>query len=280
MLYYFGNQINRLKDCLLKISPIDIFEQMKKLFENPIVKKTLIAAGIFIAFILIMDNILMPLYVSSAETVVPNVVGLDADQALRTLNDEGFEAKIADTTFGVSLPPGKIFMQKPEYGKVVKKGRTIFLFLSGGEQTVPVPLLIGKTVLDARFALERVGLKLGAIEEASSSQPKDMIFDQQFAEGTQLKKGQAVGVSVSIGKGFGNIEVPDLIGKSLSEATKILADSSLIVGKVNYQLSRTLLPNTILDQYPAPGNKLNSGDKVDLFITKEGTVEEKNESPE
>ncbi len=47
-----------------------------------------------------------------------------------------------------------------------------------------------------------------------------MIFDQQFAEGTQLRKGQSVGVSVSIGKGVGDIEVPDFIGKSLSEATK------------------------------------------------------------
>ena len=107
-----------------------------------------------------------------------------------------------------------------------------------------------------------------------------MIFDQQFAEGTRLKKGQSVGITVSIGKGFGDIIVPDLIGKSLTEAKKILSDSTLTIGKVNYQISSTLLPNTVLDQYPAPGNKLNTGNAVDLFITKEGAIAEPSEAPQ
>ncbi len=270
-------KINILKDSLLKISPIDIFEQMKKLFEKPIVKKILIVLIVLVSIILIMDNILLPMYVSGAETNVPNVIGMSEEDAVNTLKDADFEPIITDTTFGGSLPAGKIFKQKPESGKIVKEGRTVYLFLSGGAQTVSLPLLVGKSILDARFALERVGLKLGSVEESTSNQPKDMIFDQQFAVGTELRKGQSVGVSVSIGKGFGDIVVPDLIGKSLSEATKILADSSLAVGKINYQFSNSLLPNTILDQYPATGNRLNAGDKVDLFITKEGTIEEKNE---
>lgn len=251
---------------------------MKKLFENPIIKKILIVLAIIVSIILIMDNILLPMYVSNTETTVPNVVGMSEEDAFQTLKSADFDPIIADTTYGASLPAGTIFKQKPESGKIVKEGRTIYLFLSGGTQTVTVPLLIGKSVLDARFALERVELKLGSIEEATSTQPKDMIFDQQFAAGTQLRKGQSVGVSVSIGKGFGDIEVPDLIGKSLSEATKILTDSSLVVGKINYQFSNSLLPNTILDQYPATGNRLNAGDKVDLFITKAGSVEERNET--
>jgi beta-lactam-binding protein with PASTA domain len=31
-----------------------------------------------------------------------------------------------------------------------------------------------------------------------------------------------------------------------------------------------LLPNTILDQYPSKGNKVNKGTVVDLFVTKTG----------
>ncbi|MCW8804861.1 MAG: PASTA domain-containing protein, partial [Ignavibacteriaceae bacterium] len=131
-----------------------------------------------------------------------------------------------------------------------------------------VPQLKGKSILDAKFALERLGLKLGRVERIPSSQPEDMIFDQQYADGTLLKQGEYVGITVSAGRGGGSIVVPDLIGKSLTEARKILADSSLTVGKINYQSSATLLPNTILDQYPSSGNSLNSGDAVDLFVTK------------
>ena len=252
---------------------------MKKLLENPLVKKLLIFLGIFISFILVFDFILMPLYVSGSEVVVPNVIGMTQEEAVKTLEDDDFNPSIADTSFGVSLPPGSIFLQKPEAGKLVKEGRTVYLFISGGEQVISVPLLKGKSVRDARLSLERVGLKLGTIEELASTQPKDMVFDQQFAEGTRIRKGQSVSISVSIGKGDGEIVVPDLIGKSLSEATRIISDSLLTVGKINYQISSTLLPNTVLDQYPAPGNKLNSGNTVDLFITKEGTIQDRSEYP-
>jgi beta-lactam-binding protein with PASTA domain len=163
---------------------------------------------------------------------------------------------------------GEVFLQKPESGEIVKEGRTVYLFVSGGEKVISVPLLKGKSILDAKFALERLGLKLGRVERIPSSQPEDMIFDQQYAEGTLLKQGEIVGVTVSAGRGGGEIMVPDLIGKSLSEAKKILTDSSLVIGKVNYQPSSTLLPNTILDQYPSSGNTLNPGDVVDLFVTK------------
>ena len=264
---------------MLKICTIDIFEPMKKLLDNPFVKKVLIAIGIIIAVILLFNFILLPLYVSGAEISVPNVVGMTEEEAFESLKEADFNPQISDTSFGVSLPPGRIFLQKPEAGKLVKEGRTIYLFISGGDQIISVPILKGKSVRDARFALERIGLKLGKVEELASTHPKDMVFDQQFAEGTKLKKGQSVGISVSIGKGEGDIIVPDLIGKSLTEARRILSDSTLTIGKVNYQISSTLLPNTVLDQYPAPGNKLNSGSAVDLFITKEGTIEERAEFP-
>ncbi len=210
----------------------------------------------------------MPWYVSSPETNVPEVVGMQLEEATNLLETEGFKPLISDTSYGLKLPVGAIFMQKPEAGEVVKEGRTIYLFVSGGEKVISVPLLKGKSIVDAKFALERIGLKLGRIERIPSSQPEDMIFDQQFAEGTLLKQGEIVGVTVSAGRGGGEIIVPDLIGKSLSEAKKILSDSSLVIGKINYQPSSTLLPNTILDQYPSSGNTLNPGDAVDLFATK------------
>jgi serine/threonine-protein kinase len=104
-----------------------------------------------------------------------------------------------------------------------------------------------------------------------------MIFDQQYEEGTRLKQGEFVGVTISAGRGGGSIIVPDLIGKSLTEARKILADSSLIIGKINFQPSSTLLPNTILDQYPSSGNSLNSGNAVDLFVTQPSDINIPNE---
>lgn len=241
---------------------------MKKIVKKSFVKKTLIALGLIIIGILLLDYLIMPWYVSSPETSVPNVLGLKEAAAIEKLEDADFKVLIADTSFSDKYKAGLVFLQKPNAGSIVKEGRLIYLFVSGGEPEVNVPRLIGRSIRDAKFALEKIGLKLGVVDEISSTNPKEMIFDQQFAEGTPLKRGSSVNITISAGNVDGQIEVPDLIGKSLTEATMILRDSSLVVGKINYQRSFSLLPNTVLDQYPSKGNKLNQGDKVDLFVTK------------
>jgi len=223
--------------------------------------------------LVLIDKFILPWYVDSPETIVPDVVGMKDKDAIELLQNSGFEPLVIDTTYGESYPEGIIFLQKPTDRKIVKVGRKIYLFVSGGELVVSVPQLIGKTMLDAKFALERMGLKLGRVTQLPSDKPKDMIFDQQFAEGTNLSKGQTVNISVSAGRSGGSIVVPNLIGKSLEQAESILAGKSLVIGKINFQTSQTLLPNTVLDQYPSSGNKLNPGEKVDLFVTKSPETE-------
>lgn len=242
---------------------------MKKILQKPFVKKSLWTLFILIIIVLLMDNVVLPWYVSSPKEKVPDVVGKNQTEAVSLLESKDLEPVIGDTTYDEKFPEGSIIFQRPRAGETVKEGRRVYLFVSGGEPVVNVPDLKGKSVRDAKFSLERLGLKLGDVDQEPSSYPKDMIYDQEYAEGTPIKKGESVNVTVSIGTAqAGSIEVPDLIGKSLTEAEAILADSSLKVGKINYQQSFSLLPNTILDQYPSKGNKVNPGDAVDLFVTK------------
>ena len=249
-----------------------------ELLKKSIVKKLLLLFGIFFVFAVIMDKIILPWYVSSPETSVPSVVGLRTEKAMEVLIDSDLEPVISDTTYDEKHPLGTVILQNPGSGEIVKNGRRIYLFVSGGEPVVLVPSLRGKSLRDAKFALERIGLKLGYMEELPSGNPKGVIFDQQFAEGTRIKKGESVGVSISSGvEADTGIVVPDLIGKSLAEAERTLADSLLKVGKINYQRSFSLLPNTVLDQYPSSGNRIKEGDAVDLFVTTSAEPLDENE---
>lgn len=252
-------------------------KQLKIFLKSKFARRLLYFFAIVFVLIVLLDKLILPWYVESPETIVPDVVGMKDTDAIELLKNSGFEPMVVDTTYGESYPEGIIFLQKPTDKKVVKVGRRIYLFVSGGAHVVAVPQLIGKTMLDAKFALERIGLKLGRVTQLPSDKPKDMIFDQQFAEGTTLNKGQTVNISVSAGRSGGSIIVPNLIGKSLTQAESILTSKSLLIGKINYQTSQTLLPNTILDQYPSGGNKLNPGEKVDLFVTKSSEPEIKEE---
>jgi eukaryotic-like serine/threonine-protein kinase len=241
---------------------------MKNLLQKPLIKKILFTILGIIILILILDKLLMPWYVNKPEGVVPNVVGKTESEAVSILDNADFDPVVSDTTFDEKYPRGTIIFQRPKAGSVVKEGRNIYLFVSGGEPVVNVPQLRGRSLRDAKLALERVGLKMGKVEEINSENPAGMIFDQQFAAETPVKRGRTIDVSISIGSDEeGEMIVPDLIGKSLTEAQRVLADSSLSVGKINYQRSFSLLPNTILDQYPSKGNKIKPGGRVDLFVT-------------
>lgn len=215
-----------------------------------------------------MNYIVMPWYVHSPETAVPNVTGVQIDAAKETLENAGVTPIIGYTTFDGRFPEGSVILQKPKAGEVVKKGRRIYLIISGGAAKIEVPDLKGKSLADAKFALERLNLNLGEINYVSASAPKDVVVMQSRQQGSFVAKGMTVDVSLSLGEAEGNIIVPNLIGTSLSDAKKILEDLTLNVGKINYQPSFAVLPNTIIDQYPSKGSKVMEGTSVHLFITK------------
>jgi serine/threonine-protein kinase len=245
--------------------------------KRPLWLKTLIVVGVFIAVVLILDNIVMPLYVAADEVTVPNVVGQQRDAAFSILNNAGLEGVNKEVVYDERYEKNSVIVQNPEGGKKVKEGRRVYLVVSGGESLVQMPQLRGKSLRDARFTLEQLGLKTGEITYVSSSTPKDVIVDQSYAAGTNINKGTEINISISKGGIRGDIVVPALIGKSLSEAEAILKENELRLGKINYQPSFDFLPNTVIDQVPSEGYMLNEGDAVTLFVTRYEGEEESSE---
>lgn len=248
------------------------------ILHKPIFKKLFYTLIGFFIFILLLNYLIFPWYVNADEINVPKVLGIDSEQAKFMLEKEGLTPMIGGTYYDERFPKGTVILQKPEAGSIVKEGRRIYIFISGGEPEVRVPKLRGRSLRDAKNTLNNLGLRVGTIEEVPSTTPKDVIVGQQYPEGTVLKKGSYIGLSISLGPLGGDIEVPDLIGKSLSEAERIIAMRKLKLGKINYQPSFSLLPNTVLDQYPSKGSRLNEGDAVDLFVTTDIKIFEETES--
>jgi len=242
---------------------------MKDFIKKPAVKKALyIISGIFV-FVMIMNYLVMPWYVSSPEIKVPKVIGMQIADAMRVLEDNKLNPVIGDTVLDNRFPKNSVVSQRPFGDDVVKKGRRIYLIVSGGEQTTGVPVLIGKSLVDAKLQLERSGLRIGDVSYVASATPRDVIVSQEYASGTQIRRNTTVRVSISLGAVEGSIEVPNLVGKPRGEAEQMLKGLQLQVGKINYLPTfKDLLPNTVVDQYPAAGAKVNPNNTVDLFISK------------
>lgn len=244
-------------------------------------KKLQYTVGIILGLFVLFNYILLPLYVNHGSILlVPKVTGLSTDEAHRVLIGAGLEPVDADTRSDPEIPLGGVVNQNPAAGAKVKYGRRVYLTISGGEALVSVPLLRGRSTRDAKFALERNGLRLGAINYASSeSFPENTIMDQSAPAQGKVPKGSAVGITVSRGRLQAETTVPLLVGKTVSEAEKILLAAGLKVGNITYQLSFDLIPNTVVEQFPRASEPVQQGQAVDLFVVKMGKPTEEIQTP-
>ena len=250
-------------------------------FRSSLGKKFLVTAGIVVGLFVLFNYVVLPLYVHQADRVsVPTVVGMARDSAVHVLELAGLRVVDADTRPDPTYPPGVVVQQNPLGEAVVKEGRRVYLTLSGGEVQVVVPSLRGRSLRDARFALERFGLKLGGVGfDTSDTFPENTIIAQSIAPDARVSRGTEVHITVSQGRSTSDIRVPLVIGKTLGEATKLIEDARLRVGTISYQLSFDLVPNTVVDQFPRAGDIPAPGQGVDLFVVKTGRPSEEIEIP-
>ncbi len=235
--------------------------------KNEKIKKALIWAGVFIVFIVALDFLIMPMVVSSEIISVPNVTNKHKDEAIKILEAANLSPVLQDPRYDENVKKDFVMLQRPEAGSLVKKGRRVYLAISGGDEKVIMPNLYGKTSKDAQLTLENAGLKLGFVDQEASEEGQNLVISQQFVPNSTLNKGTPVNITVSIGPAEGMVRVPGLLGKSLKEAETILLGAGLKTGKVEYHYSPGLLPNTIMEQTPSEDSLLKVGDGVDLVIS-------------
>jgi len=252
-------------------------KDLVKILSSSRAKKVYVILSALAAFLLVCDNIVMPWFVNRGGIVeVPEVIGMKFENARTVLDSLRLQAKQSEVRPDLKYPLGTVIAQVPGSGVKVRPGRRIYLSVSGGEPVAEVPTLKGRSLRDAKFALERVGLALGPTTYVPSEDfPPNTIIDQAAPTGARIRKGSIVSVVISQGKQSDRIAVPEVVGKSLPEAEKILGQRGLKVGNISYQENLELLPNTVLAQYPRGGDLVSLGQPIDLFVVQIGTKKPK-----
>jgi beta-lactam-binding protein with PASTA domain len=239
-------------------------------------KKLGILTLIVLAFLMLFNSVLMPWYVKHSNLVkVPNVTGMNYLDAKKVLEQGGLDVKQGDIRYDESKPIGFVMDQAPAVDEMVKNGRRVYLTVCGGEQLMEVPRLIGKTERDARFSLVQRNLLVGEIvKKFTTEQPEDVVISQVIQPGSKVKKGTKVDLIVSNGQLLGSIIVPDVVGKKLADAKKLIEEKKLRVGKITYQ-SSDLPVGQVIDQYPKKEKSAKDNTPIDLFVAKKKTETDK-----
>jgi serine/threonine-protein kinase len=116
---------------------------------------------------------------------------------------EAYDLKKGEITYEESdMPEGTIISQDPEPGTVVDVNTKVNFVISQGEEDkgIEVPDLSEKTEKQAKKMLEDLGLRLGKVSKAYSSDVEEnLVISQTKEAGTSANEGDSVGITLSMG---------------------------------------------------------------------------------
>jgi serine/threonine-protein kinase len=132
-----------------------------------------------------------------------------------------------------------------------------------------VPSVIGDELNVAQEKLYGAGLKIYVSgEEFDERISRNKIITQNPASGAKVKMNREVYVVVSKGSKIMALNIPDLKNKELKEATVIIEEFGLILGRITYTNHFTVPKDVVITQNPEPGNINSNSKNVNLLVSK------------
>ncbi|HTN22071.1 MAG TPA: PASTA domain-containing protein [Pelobium sp.] len=255
---------------------------MSKFFKylaSPEFRKQAIIAFVVIVILVFTLFISLRYYTRHGEgRPVPNFKGLNIEKAVEILEQEGFRYQI-DSVFILDKPAGLVTEQDPDPSTNVKDNRMIYLtIVSSQTPDVPFPDIADKTFIEVRAMLTNYGLKLGDTTYQSDI-ARDAVISfsyagQKLRVGQKIPKGSRIDLVLGDGNGASEVELPNLIGLTLSEAMFSIKGASLSVGDLTYEgFVQDSASAVIKRQYPEyvtdSLNKVSIGTRINLVLSNE-----------
>ena len=222
-----------------------------------------------VLLVLLLDQIVMPLYVSQGKTItLQDVRNVSLSRAQAKLAEMKLDAVVLDSVASPDLPPYTVVEQQPLPGNLVKKGRAIFLTISKGKEYIEMPNLIGKALTEAKLILDQLNLNVKTTEfKYDFDKPQGVICGQSISPGIAVARHSSLSIWISNGPPVKIYKVPDLFGISLGVARKRIRDAGLKMGKINYVRNEELTPLTVINQSPQKNSKVYEVIEIDLEVT-------------
>lgn len=154
---------------------------------------------------------------------------------------------------------------------VIATGIVVAVNLLGQQETlVTVPRVIGASEDEAITAIEKAGLEKGSVDRQSSETVAEgQVISQNPQPDVKVDKGTKINLVVSSGKEpVKMVKVPDLKGKTPTEAETILEELNLAYRTGEQRFDDTVEEGKICSQDPEAGKEVAEETKITLIISK------------
>lgn len=211
----------------------------------------------------------------SIEVEIPQITGLYPQEAEVLLNSAQLELEIIDSTFSYKVPLGTIVEQVPLAESHAKRGRKVYAIVNAKtRQKVAVPDLHDMSYRQAENNLKRLGFIVDTVIY-QPSEFRDLVIDilqeeEPVEAGTYLEEGTRVTLIVGTGKRSQMVAVPDLRGRSVKEARRMLLDHRFTLGTCTYDEQPTEETEelyVVYQQEPVAGKLYLEGSSVSINVS-------------
>ena len=218
-----------------------------------------IFAGALIGF-WAFDRVAMTMVVGSGKAFpIPNLVGMNIEDAEREATSNGFRFKIIKEEFSTTIPENRVLSQIPKAASLAQKERMIRVAVSKGGIKVVVPNIVGQILRQAEIAIEEAGLLIGQVDQQfCDSIIGGKVISTTPAAGETIAAGTKLDLVVSMGSETAIVYVPNLVGMQSNEACKTLNSIGLKCAIVKRRIP-TIANGEVFKQEPAPGTQLYRG---------------------
>lgn len=233
-------------------------------------KKFFIIFSCIFSFCLIIffgTNIFLNNYFNNYFYKTPNLIGLTIEETEKMIPKGTVTIAVAGKDFS-NLPAGEIFMQEPNENKVVKRGRTIKVWVSAGENYYEVPDFYGQQLFEVRSLLEEKGIKIKNISRTNSELAYNCVIATTPKAGEIVDINDGISILVSSKASSKTVKVPDVIGYTLNEATARIKSQSLFVGEITRMEVPGLEKDIVVDTNINAGSRVSAGSNINLIISK------------
>ncbi len=198
------------------------------------------------------------------EVVVPDVTNMTVVEAQRLLEENDFKVDLEER-YGdpAKFKPGTVMEQSPKAGEKRKQRSLIVLIISKGAELKAVPEVLGMSENKAEKMLLDAGFKIGKItRKHESNQRIGVVLAQSPKALDKAPKGSNIDLVIN----EGDKEIPNIVGKSVAEAKKMLEAAGLKLGEIKEVNDHSAAKNVVLSCNPNAGVKISQGDAVSISV--------------
>ena len=251
----------------------DYFESRKSSKKKKRNNKSMIIVGVIVIVIALLAGIAFGsgLLTGNGEVgknvTIPNIVGMNIDNAKKELEKLGLNIKVSETVESEE-EENTILEMNPIANTEAKKGDTIEVKVSGGVAKVKVPDLRDYEINYIKDLLTQKGLEWNITEQYNDNIKSGYLIKQYPERDTEVQKGSTIELVISKGPEVKLVTVSNYLGQNVDAVKSELEALGLIVILQEQKTDREAEESVVLNQSLESGTKISAGAKITLIYGK------------